>query len=68
MKDLVSCRKLEAKFRLLAVTDPARRFIWLAEAEKWQREAETEIASHFLQCNSQQPPVVVKSGAASRSG
>lgn len=62
MKDLISCRKLEAKFRLLAVTDPVRRFIWLAEAEKWQREAETEIASHFQDCNTRQPPVVVNSG------
>ena len=35
MKDLVQCRKLEAKFRQLAVSDPARRFLWLAEAEKW---------------------------------
>jgi len=47
MKDLVQCRKLEAKFRQLAVSDPARRFLWLAEAEKWEREAEAEIASHF---------------------
>src|SRR5712691_7706837 len=34
MKDLVQCRKLEAKFRQLAVSDPARRFLWLAEAGK----------------------------------
>jgi hypothetical protein len=47
MKDLVQCRKLEAKFRQLAVSDPARRFLWLAEAEKWECEAEAEIASHF---------------------
>ena len=47
MKSLVECRKLEAKFRQLAVSDPARRFLWLAEAEKWEREAEAEIASHF---------------------
>jgi len=47
MKDLVQCRKLEAKFRQLAVSDPTKRFIWLAEAEKWEHEAEVEIASHF---------------------
>src|ERR1700716_492572 len=47
MKNLVECRKLEAKFRQLAVRDPARRFLWLAEAEKWESEAEAEIASHF---------------------
>jgi hypothetical protein len=47
MKNLVECRKLQAKFRQLAVSDPARRFLWLAEAEKWEREAEAEIASHF---------------------
>jgi len=33
MKDLMQCRKLEAKFRQLAVSDPTKRFIWLAEAE-----------------------------------
>jgi len=47
MKDLVQCRKLEAKFRRLAVSDPTKRFIWLAEAEKWEHEAEAEIASHL---------------------
>ena len=31
MKDLVQCRKLEAKFRQLAVSDPTKRFIGLAE-------------------------------------
>jgi hypothetical protein len=51
MKNLVQCRKLEAKFRQLAVSDPTKRFIWLAEAEKWEHEAEAEIASHFEACN-----------------
>ena len=51
MKDLVQCAKLEAKFRQLAVSDPTKRFIWLAEAEKWENEAEAEIASHFEACN-----------------
>jgi hypothetical protein len=51
MKDLVQCRKLVAKFRQLAVSDPTKRFIWLAEAEKWENEAEAEIASHFEACN-----------------
>ena len=27
MKDLVQCRKLEAKFRQLAVSDPTKRFL-----------------------------------------
>jgi hypothetical protein len=47
MKILVQCRKLEAKFRQLAVSDPARRFLWLAVAENWYREADAEIAYHF---------------------
>jgi hypothetical protein len=51
MKDLVQCRKLEAKFRQLAMSDPTKRFIWLAEAEKWEHEAEAEIASHVEACN-----------------
>jgi hypothetical protein len=57
VKDLVQCRKLEAKFRQLAVSDPTRRFIWLAEAEKWEHEAEAEIASHFEACNAVELPV-----------
>ena len=51
MKDVVQCRKLEAKFRQLAVSDPTKRFIWLAEAEKWEHVADAEIASHFEACN-----------------
>ena len=51
MKGIVECRKLEAKFRQLAVTDPSKRFVWLSEAEKWAREVEAEIASHFSDCN-----------------
>jgi hypothetical protein len=55
MKNLVECRKLEAKFRQLAVSDPTKRFLWLAEAEKWEREAEAEIASHFEAGNAVRP-------------
>ena len=60
MKDLVQCRKLEAKFRQLAVSDPARRFLWLAEAEKWEREAEAEIASHFEARNAVRTTVAIE--------
>ncbi len=72
MKDLVQCRKLEAKFRQLAVSDPARRFLWLAEAEKWEREAEAEIASHFEARNAVRTtvaiePITTKSSARSRA-
>ncbi len=42
----MQCRKLEAKFRQLAVSDPARRFLWLAEAE---------IAFHFEARNAVRP-------------
>src|ERR1700676_5182356 len=60
MKNLVECRKLEAKFRQLAVSDPARRFLWLAEAEKWEREAEAEIASHFEARNAVRTTVAIE--------
>jgi hypothetical protein len=68
MKNLVECRKLEAKFRQLAVSDPTKRFLWLAEAEKWAREAEAEIASHFEACNAVRTtsaiePITTKSSA-----
>jgi hypothetical protein len=39
------------------VSDPTKRFIWLAEAEKWEHEAEAEIASHFEACNAVRIPV-----------
>ncbi len=56
MKDLVQCRKLEAKFRQLA--------------EKWEREAEAEIASHFEARNAVRTtvaiePITTKSSARS---
>ena len=52
MKDLVQCRKLEAKFRQLAMSDPTKRFIWLAEAEKWEHEAEAgnRLSLRSMQC------------------
>src|SRR4030088_3347333 len=73
MKNLVECRKLEAKFRQLAVRDPARRFLWLAEAEKWEREAEAEIASHFEARNAVRTtvaiePITTKSSDAPEGG
>jgi hypothetical protein len=34
----------------LPSSDPAKRFIGLAEAAKWEHEAEAEIASHFEAC------------------
>ncbi len=40
---------------VLPSSDPAKRFIWLAEAAKWEREAEAEIASHFEACNAVRP-------------
>ena len=35
---------------VLPSSDPAKRFIWLAEAAKWEREVEAEIASQFEAC------------------
>ncbi|SIO31349.1 hypothetical protein SAMN05443247_03848 [Bradyrhizobium erythrophlei] len=70
MKNLVECRKLEAKFRQLAMSDPTKRFLWLVEAEKWEREAEAEIASHFEAGNAVRTtgaiePITTKSSARS---
>jgi hypothetical protein len=63
MKDIVQCRKLRAKFRQLAVTDPNNRLLWLAEAAKWEREAEAEIASLFEACNAVRPVGAVNATA-----
>ena len=35
---------------VLPSSDPAKRLVWLAEAAKWERETEAEIASHFEAC------------------
>jgi hypothetical protein len=35
---------------VLPSSNPAKRFIGLAEAAKWEHEAEAEIASHFEAC------------------
>jgi hypothetical protein len=40
---------------VLPSSDPAKRFIWLAEAAKWERQAEAEIASHVEACNAVRP-------------
>ena len=54
MKDLVQCRKLEAKFRQLAVSDPARRFLWLAEAENGNARPKRKsllTSKHAMPCD-----------------
>jgi len=38
-------------FRQFAAFDPVHSWKYLIEAQKWERLAEVEIASHFNECN-----------------
>ena len=51
MKHLVAIRAQSALFRKLAIREPANRVHWLAEAERWSRLEQDEIASHYEECN-----------------
>jgi hypothetical protein len=48
--------------RQLAKREPNSRALWLAEAERWSRLAQNDIASHYEDCN-----LIQTSDAASRS-
>ena len=47
MKNIVEFRAC----RQLAMWEPKNSSLWLAEAERWSRLAQDEIASHYEECN-----------------
>jgi hypothetical protein len=51
MKNLVEMRSQAALCRQLAVREPSNRAHWLAEAERWSRREQDEIAALFEACN-----------------
>jgi hypothetical protein len=52
MEDIRHYRAMGSLCRQLAVFDPLHSWKYLIEAQKWERLAEAEIASHFKECNS----------------
>jgi len=51
MENVRHYRAMGSLYRQFAVFDPAYSWKYLIEAQKWERLAEEEIASHFKECN-----------------
>lgn len=51
MKNIVEFRAQAKLCRQLAMWEPKNSSLWLAEAERWSRLAQDEIASHYEECN-----------------
>ena len=51
MEEVIRLRKLEAECRMQAVVEPKKKWTWLAQAAKYQFQADMEIAFHFEECN-----------------
>ena len=47
MSNLAECREIESLCRQRAVSDRARSWKWLGEADRWNELAHLEIASRF---------------------
>ena len=44
---IVGCREIELLCRQRAISDPARNWKWLGEADRWSDLAHGELASRF---------------------
>jgi hypothetical protein len=51
MEEVIRLRQLEAECRMQAVVEPEKKWTWLAQAAKYQFQADMEIALHFEECN-----------------
>jgi hypothetical protein len=51
MKEVIRLRQLEAECRMKTVVEPEKKRAWLAQAAKYQFQADMEIAFHFEECN-----------------
>jgi hypothetical protein len=51
MKNVVEFRAQAKLCRQFAMWEPKNSSLWLAEAERWSRLAQDEIASHYEECN-----------------
>jgi len=60
MREIVQLRKLEADCRQQALSEPDRKWYWLAQAAKYETQADVEIAFHFDECNTESNAPEVK--------
>jgi hypothetical protein len=51
MKLVVQYRANAASCRARAIREPKNAVHWLGEAQRWERLAEEEVSSHFIECN-----------------
>jgi len=58
MKETTRLRQLEAECRQRALSEPQRKWYWLAQAAKFQIQAVQEIAFHREDCNITDSPEV----------
>jgi hypothetical protein len=58
MKEAARLRQLEAECHLRALSEPQRKWYWLAQAAKFQTQAVQQIAFHREDCNTADSPEV----------
>jgi hypothetical protein len=58
MKETPRLRQLEAECRQRALSEPQRRWYWLAQAAKFQTQAVQQIAFDLEECNTADSPEV----------
>ena len=59
MKEAAHLRHLEAECRQRALSEPQRKWYWLAQAAKFQTQAVQEIAFDLDDCNTADSPEVI---------
>ena len=62
MENVRHYRAMGSLCRQFAVFDPVHSWKYLIEAQKWERRAEAEIASHFGECNTASSSDLAKPG------
>jgi hypothetical protein len=58
MKETARLRQLEAECRRRALSEPQRKWYWLAQAAKFQTQAVQKIAFHLEDCTTADSPEV----------
>jgi len=58
MKETARLRQLEAECRQRALSEPQRKWYWLAQAAKFQTQAVQEIAFDLEDCNTADSPEI----------
>jgi len=59
MKEAVRLRELEAECRQRALDEPPKKWYWLAQAAKYQVQADQETAYQSEQCETADSPEVI---------